>query len=399
VNTAFLRSVLFCCLLVIVNTCCTLRPEEEEDRSTYYVSLDGSDGNSGGPNTPFRTLQAAVDHAGPGDVITVRDGVYRSTGSRTCGDECGAEQGLAIIRKAGTADAWITIRAEHRWKAVLDSHLISDAAFILAKDANYISIEDFDITGGYWAGVHSNENSHHIRIRGNHFEHIGNRMYNPKGVGWGIVGAFAGYATHDFEFDGNLFNNIGRLPGDARIAYNHDQGLYLCGNNITVVNNVFYDNTAGWGIQIAPKASNYTIANNTFAGANPERDGQIVLWGSHANIEIRNNIFFNPRNFAIDTFQDSESGSRVDHNLVFGNHVDLIAKPDAGLTVADNRIGSDPRFVNPGDHDYRLQPGSPAIGAGISVPSVTRDFDGQVRPEHSPYDVGAFVHADHLTRP
>lgn len=43
----------------------------------YYVSVDGSDSNSGDKRAPLQTISAAADLAQPGDVITVHEGVYR----------------------------------------------------------------------------------------------------------------------------------------------------------------------------------------------------------------------------------------------------------------------------------------------------------------------------------
>ncbi|HTY89363.1 MAG TPA: right-handed parallel beta-helix repeat-containing protein [Candidatus Acidoferrum sp.] len=43
----------------------------------YQVATNGSDSNPGTKERPFRTIQHAADLAQPGDVITVRQGVYR----------------------------------------------------------------------------------------------------------------------------------------------------------------------------------------------------------------------------------------------------------------------------------------------------------------------------------
>jgi len=48
---------------------------------TYYVSVDGSDFNTGTYSQPFGTIQKAVDLVGAGDTIFVRGGVYMQTGT------------------------------------------------------------------------------------------------------------------------------------------------------------------------------------------------------------------------------------------------------------------------------------------------------------------------------
>ncbi|MCX6081292.1 MAG: DUF1565 domain-containing protein [Chloroflexi bacterium] len=44
--------------------------------STYFVSIDGSDANPGNQDTPWKTIQKAVNIVKPGDKIIVRKGVY-----------------------------------------------------------------------------------------------------------------------------------------------------------------------------------------------------------------------------------------------------------------------------------------------------------------------------------
>lgn len=44
---------------------------------TFYVATTGSDTNSGSADAPLRTIQRAADLAQPGDVVTVRAGIYR----------------------------------------------------------------------------------------------------------------------------------------------------------------------------------------------------------------------------------------------------------------------------------------------------------------------------------
>ena len=47
-------------------------------------------------------------------------------------------------------------------------------------------------------------------------------------------------------------------------------------------------------------------------------------------------------------------------------------------------------FVNAGAHNYRLAPASPAIEAGVSISSVSKDRIGVRRPQGAYWDVGAY---------
>lgn len=63
----------------------------------YYVATDGDDANPGTIDSPFATLQRAIDAAGPGDLVYVRGGTYAITQRAT--DFAGVH-----FYKSGTSD-------------------------------------------------------------------------------------------------------------------------------------------------------------------------------------------------------------------------------------------------------------------------------------------------------
>ena len=64
--------------------------------ASYYVSPSGNDTYAGTQDQPFATIQFAVDHLNPGDVLYVRGGSYNET---------------VTVRQSGNASAPITIQA------------------------------------------------------------------------------------------------------------------------------------------------------------------------------------------------------------------------------------------------------------------------------------------------
>jgi len=58
-------------ILIALIICLSLSSKE------YHVAKTGNDNNSGDRNAPFLTIQAAANHAKPGDIIMVHEGVYR----------------------------------------------------------------------------------------------------------------------------------------------------------------------------------------------------------------------------------------------------------------------------------------------------------------------------------
>ena len=127
-------------------------------------------------------------------------------------------------------------------------------------------------------------------------------------------------------------------------------------NNFFVLPNPLFD----WG-----GTGNKIVRNNIFA----QLTGTNLVAGSIRNTLFENNIFYgvNPN-----------SGTQTDciyaNNITFGTSNNQL--PPNGQGGSDNQEGVDPLFVNPTplasltffdyNRDYRLQPGSPAIGTGTN---------------------------------
>jgi parallel beta-helix repeat protein len=79
---------------------------------TYYVSIEGSDVNSGTNDYPFRTIQKASNFAKPGDTILVQPGIYRERISPPIG---GSSPYLPITYKSVVPQGAI-IRGSVAWK-------------------------------------------------------------------------------------------------------------------------------------------------------------------------------------------------------------------------------------------------------------------------------------------
>ena len=72
-----------------------------EPAITLAVSPTGNDGADGSPDAPLRTVQAALDRATPGTVITLAPGVYREN---------------LVTMRDGLPDAPITIKGPEAGK-------------------------------------------------------------------------------------------------------------------------------------------------------------------------------------------------------------------------------------------------------------------------------------------
>jgi hypothetical protein len=351
------------------------------DARVFHVAVDGSD--TGRTGAPFRTLSRAVQAAGPGDTILVHDGTYGPEDSVTGGDSADYASSPVVLRRSGTPSAWITIKAEHKWQAVLDCEMRCDS-YINLLNAAYIVIQDFVIRRGYKEGIHSNDAAHHIVLRGNKIEDIANRVsFTP----YGMDGMYTNPNCHHFVIDGNVFANIGRVGGTAGL----DHGLYLRGDSFTVINNIFHNIHSGWAIQLADGLRNVLIANNTFAFLGRNRNGHIMMWKRQKDVTIRNNIFYWPQGHGITRHDSKVNGPCfIDYNLIVG--VNSLMPDSKDCVLRGNRTRDTLEFVNAIKPPYnlRLRPGSAAIGAGLPDPRVPVDFDGRSR--QGSRDIGAFRH-------
>ena len=372
---------------------------ESSQAATYYVSPNGNDNNPGTSNSRFQTIQRCHDVMSAGGTCIVGNGTYYRTGSNNY---------IVSLSKGGTASAWVTYKAETKWGAKLDGQ--NNAHYfiwvIMSANANYIRIEDFEITGaqnGFW----NNEGAHHHVLKGNHMHHLGNYCNPGKpddydgshGGGPVYCGANARYYT----IDGNVMHDNGR-PSNCGIYpqynnYTHDHALYVSGGDVVIQNNIFYNNNAGWDIQASggsPNNANWLIANNVFASHNPnpytQHYGQIIFWTQYgyapSNITIQNNISYDTPTTFIYPYYQGNQGYYIYNNLVQSGSLIFGQPSTPNYTSSGNIIGQDPKFVNPATRDFHLQATSPAIGKGLLTNAPTYDFDGNARG--STIDIGAY---------
>jgi hypothetical protein len=131
--------------------------------------------------------------------------------------------------------------------------------------------------------------------------------------------------------------------------------------------------------------SNLQIVNNPFAGANPNKDGQIIIATGVRGLVIANNIFYQPRTAGI-WFDTGLVTGVVANNLT--DRASLSTGATLGLSFSGNLLNRDPRFRDAARADFHLLPGSPAIGAGSRLGSLPGDLGRSPRTSSAP-DIGA----------
>jgi hypothetical protein len=84
-------------------------------------------------------------------------------------------------------------------------------------------------------------------------------------------------------------------------------------------------------------------------------------------IELLNNIFDGASNYSVFVSSGFSSISE-DYNNIGGMQGNPGFKLDDSVKGRHDLLNVDPHYVNAVTHDYRLQPGSPCIHAGLPVP-------------------------------
>lgn len=178
----------------------------------------------------------------------------------------------------------------------------------------------------------------------------------------------------------NTVKNIKGSHSNGISIYSGSQNILVSGNKIVAVNSpITFENSSGM-----------TFSNNIVTPG-----GQISDWsGSQGTIAFYNNVFVNSG------FYRNSSATYILKNNILGGS----APSGSGITRSNNiftrngvalqsaefiETNLDKLFVNPSVYDYRLKEGSPAIDAGVNVPT-DNDIEGNRRPQGSAWDIGAY---------
>lgn len=217
----------------------------------------------------------------------------------------------------------------------------------------------------------------------------GNRN-NADGGGWG-VGLYQWVGSAYYR--GNL---VRRNSGGYAVylAYSHSRlernqvvnnltsvGVFLQygdDSGPTLVNNVIASsgNKTLWAEGTVADPMTVTLIHNTLAG---DGTGSGVHVGKYVSLRLTNTIVAS-HTWGVTNTVPASSTVAANYTLFWAN-----AYP--GL-VGSHSLTGNPAFTDPSGGDYHIYPNSAALDQGVNV-GVTRDIDGEARPNGARPDIGA----------
>jgi hypothetical protein len=421
----------------------------------YFVDCDdGLASNDGlSEQTPFDTLQKAVNVVNPGDVILVMNG--------TCGgNTLNQYNTVATITRSGTASQMITMKnypGHSPQIGDLPAQSSHNYGILTYNGASHWRFEGLNFRGTRYTCLRLDnlDNAENFEVINNTFDQCGKGETDGTNQS-GHVAIYTGRFTQNTLTEGNTISNSGRvydpncdaLGSSLCHQYRHDHGMYMKGKGHVIRNNVFWENNMGYGVKIdghnfpndltgttLSDEFSHIIVNNTFGPNNclstvsSGRCGNPITVfknGAHTGYPrylIANNVFIEPSIGGLDKSAvlihtgTSSSNSPWDNyclnNITIGTTAvatcaDYAPTYAANITISGNVLNATEAQValvgapinGPTSvlGDYRIQAGSSAINFGAvlygaqTIPSVpSDDYDDNNRDQAgNTVDAGAF---------
>jgi hypothetical protein len=417
------------------------KSRRKQINTIFYVAPWGDDHNLGNPESPWRSIQYAVDQLKPGDQLILFGGTYIE---------------YITIRNSGTQEKPVTITAKTGEEVVLDGMgLVWKYAINIEFGASYLTIEGLKISN-YIFGIGLWGQNTHVKLKGLDISDCGTALqiisgeklviencsfHNNKGPGMAISpgpindtiikntrssynegtevadgfilesgnGVLLEKCTADHNAGSGFNCGIDQLTISACVCEENAKiGINLSSNNAKIVNSIINSN-GNAGLVYRGKDS-LTIVNNLFVNNGLKGEYCIrvndQILPAPAKMFSVNNIFaFNYCGIFLGGFVILENEdyniywSRDDAEIVINNRIYTRDEINSKVWYEETGQGKnsrsiDPLFVNLQYRDYRLARNSPAIDRGTGAFAPDKDIDGNIRPQGRGVDIGPYEAAE-----
>jgi hypothetical protein len=383
----------------------------------WYVDNSGhaacrNDVPGGSEARPWCTINYALEKAGPGDTVYVRNGTYREE--------------VYISGKAGGPD-YLTVRnypghfpviegaGVHggRNKIAQSSHIriigftitnIQQGLFVDASDN--IILENLKVYNVGQEAVRIRLNSSFVTLRDSTIHDTRKWRFNGEGV---YIGTSSSQQPNGPPYDNThdilLKNNTIYNTGDECVEVK--EGTY----NVTIDGNTLHNclldpsiTSPHWGaIEIMDHRKYYGSNPNHVIKNNIIHMAKTAI-GVHTGATVFNNVIYGQigdfRGISIDNDDSDAYVRRVYHNtidlpksraVVVSGRASVDIRNNIGPNSTSNMAAHKDLFVNNSAGDYRLAPGSAPIDAGVNLTAtVPQDIEGGSRTGNNRPDLGAY---------
>ncbi|MBN2300982.1 MAG: right-handed parallel beta-helix repeat-containing protein, partial [Lentisphaerae bacterium] len=354
---------------------------------TYYVATTGNDANTQeqaqNPETPWQTIQHAADNVVAGDIVRIIPGEYEES---------------VIITNTGAEEFPVQFLAEQG--VILDA--AGKFGLHLSNAVNVV-IGGFEVVGCDQGGSGIRIKQCYGCVVSNVLIHAGT-TYNLSGINF-VAPCGYNLLTHS-EFYGHERQIFFCAGGQAvRNCDVHDGIRGIMNGNISAnceVSNCNIWNHTAYGVFIAAHAStayyNCNIVSNNqgvFISASASHS-LATLWNCNIVGSAQYGIYENAS-----VYNGSESQAYYcnfwgnttnfydyDTDTAYVNVADMNAYSLPAGYYANN-ISVDPKFIDVGNGDFRLQEDSQCIDAGSLTSPLETDYFGNPRLSGNTVDIGS----------
>ena len=408
---------------------------------SFYVAHWGDNGNPGTQESPWRSIQYAVNQMQAGEKLILFGGTYKE---------------YVTIKNSGTQEKPLTLAAKAGEEVVLNGlGLVWKYAINLEFGASYLVIEGLKISN-YIVGVGLWGQNTHVKLKGLDISDCVTAvqiisgenlviedcsLHNNKGPGMvvspgplndtlirntrssynegtEVADGFVLESGKEVLLEkctadhnaGSGFNcGINQLTIFAcNCVENAKIGINLSSDNAKIVNSIINSNGYA-GLDYRGKESltivNNLVVNNGLNGEYCIRVNDQILPAPAKMFSVNNIFAFNYCGIFMGGFVILEKEdhniywSRDDAEIVVNNRIYTREEINSKVWYEETGQGGnsrsiDPLFVNFQYRDYRLARNSPAIDRGTGELAPDKDIEGNLRPQGRRVDIGPYEAAE-----